>query len=193
MKKNDHDKWGPQDELGRLIRKVPYAEPSPDLEVRIMARLKTQPPGVAQRIVQWFKEPMTLRVSPALAVLVMVFCILSGGYLTYHYHGGRSYEEAGTSQAGIPVVLYYKGKDARSVAVIGSFNNWNPKGYELEWKGDLGRWALKLHLQPGKHDYVFLINGEKVYPDPDADMIQEDDFGNRNSVLFIKGQNGIQI
>lgn len=191
MKKHNLNRWGPKDGLGRLISEVPYGD-TPDLEKRIMASLRPYQSSLFQRMCLWLRRPMTFSLSPAMAFIILFLCLLPIGYLATRFQGvGPSVSQVDARKKGIPVIFYYKGPEAQSVAVIGSFNNWNPKGYELSWQPDLGRWSLKLHLNPGKHEYVFLVNGEKVYPDPDADLIQEDEFGSQNSVLFVKGKNGI--
>lgn len=191
MKKHNLILWGPNDHLGGLISKVPY-DHTPDLENRIMAALQPYHPTFYQRVWLWLKQPMTFRISPAIAFLILISCLLPGAYLVNQFQGEvSSVSQVDAKSEGIPVIFYYKGLHARSVAMIGSFNHWNPKGYELSWQPDLNRWVLKLRLNPGKYEYVFLVDGERVYPDPDADLIQKDEFGSQNSILFIKGKNGI--
>lgn len=194
MKENDITKWGPNDDLGRQIKRVPYPSPSADLTRRIMAPLRPVQPGLVRRLVSWAKEPLTIRLSPAVVTVVVILLMLPVAYVAYHVHDNPAMPAQGTSGVRtVPVVFHYKDKAARSVAVIGSFNNWDPKGHALAWQPELERWALQIHLAPGRHDYVFFVNGEKVAPDPNADLIQKDDFGNRNSVLFIKGKNDLRI
>lgn len=194
MKKHDVNSWGPDDKLGQMIGKIPYPEPRSDLVGRIMAPLDPVKPGFGHRLLGWFREPMTFTMSRALTALAMLLVLLPAGYVGYHFYGTQDQDPGGIDHAAVfPVVFYYKGQEAQSVAVMGSFNNWNPKGHELVWNSENGHWALQLNLPAGKHDYVFLVNGQKVYQDPHADLIQKDEFGNRNSVLFVKGQNGVQI
>ncbi len=192
MNETKHDQWGPDDELGRRIADVPYPDTSPELTHRIMAPLKPLRPGLGRRLLMWFNEPLTIRLSPALALLLFAVIFSPTVIITLYHRGGESVNAKDTEQAiRVPVVFQYGDKAARSVALMGSFNRWNPKGHELVWQPELEQWTLKLHLAPGKYDYVFLVNGEKVAPDPAADLIQADDFGNRNSVIFIKGNNGL--
>ena len=65
MSKKDIHHWGPHDELGRYIGKVPYEEPAPDLVQRIMAPLKPVKRGLMHRWLQWFKAPVNLKISRA--------------------------------------------------------------------------------------------------------------------------------
>ena len=192
MNEKDMNQWGPHDELGRQIGKVPYEEPAPDLVQRIMAPLEAKQPGVGQKVLQWFKAPLDLKISRALASIIVLLLLLPHGYDLYHTQVSENQVAATNGhQVTTPVVFYYTGKEARSVAVMGSFNHWNPKGHELTRHPETGQWSLAVNLPPGKHDYVFIVNGDKVYQDPAADMVVEDDFGKRNSVLFVKGHNGV--
>ena len=102
-------------------------------------------------------------------------------------------EKSVTTADKVPVVFYYNEQGVRSVSLMGSFNNWNPAEHELTWNPEMNQWSLQLYLKPGKYDYVFLVNGERVSADPRADLIHRDDFGNRNSVLFVGGKNDSQI
>lgn len=192
MKEHDQYRWGPDDELGRRIADVPYPASTPDLTKRIMAPLKPLSPSLGRQLLMWFNEPFIIRVSPALALLLCVAMMIPGTFMAVFFHGGKTLNTSGAEQAiRVPVLFQYGDKTARSVAVIGSFNDWNPKGHELVWQPELEQWTLKIDLTPGKYDYVFLVNGKKVAPDPTADVIHADDFGNRNSVIYIKGNNGL--
>ena len=192
MNEKDMNQWGPHDELGRQIGKVPYEEPAPDLVQRIMGQLEPIQPSLGQKVLQWFKAPLELGISRALASMIVLLLLLPYGYDLYRNHISEGLESAATDhRSTTPVVFYYTGEEARSVAVMGSFNHWDPKGHELRRHPETGRWSLSVNLPPGKHDYVFIVNGNKMYQDPAADLVVEDDFGQRNSVLFVKGRNGV--
>jgi len=192
MKKKDSHLWSLNDKLGRQIGKVPYEEPAPDLVPRIMAQLQPIQPGLGHRVLQWFKAPLDLKISRALASIIVLLLLFPHGYDLYRTHtGGRHDAETKVQKTTTPVVFYFTGKEARSVALMGSFNRWNPKSHDLRRHPETGKWSLSVDLPPGKHDYVFIVNGDKVYQDPAADLIVEDDFGQRNSVLFVKGRNGV--
>ncbi len=194
MKKHDINLWGPEDELGRLIGEVPYAEPDHDLVDRIMSPLQPIKSNLGRRFLFWFTEPLTIKISPVFATSLVVLVLLFGGYSIYHFQSNSVLKATGTNKVKrVPVVFHFKGEDVKSVAVMGSFNRWDPRKHELVWNPEVGEWALQIYLEPGKHDYVFLLNGEEVSVDPDADLIEEDDFGKRNSVVFVKGVNGSQI
>jgi 1,4-alpha-glucan branching enzyme len=61
-----------------------------------------------------------------------------------------------------------EGPQPVSVAVVGTFNNWQPA--PLKFSREHGYWQLTLHDIPGHrtHNYVLLVNGKPV-DDPHAD------------------------
>ena len=78
---------------------------------------------------------------------------------------------------------------AHTVAVAGDFNGWNPQANLLEdLEGD-GIWTGTLKLEPGRYEYMFVLDGEKWFPDPNALRYVKDGFGNRNAILEINNCN----
>ena len=74
---------------------------------------------------------------------------------------------------------------AKTVAVIGEFNNWDiVKGTELKKQKD-GSFSTMLELEAGKeYQYRFLINGEVWENAWDAPKYVETSFGTFNSVVL---------
>lgn len=83
------------------------------------------------------------------------------------------------------VVLEIVSPAAKQVQVAGSFNQWDPKQTPLAAASD-GRWTGNLKLRPGRHEYLFVVDGQWM-PDPNARESVENPFGGRNSVLQISG------
>jgi hypothetical protein len=73
--------------------------------------------------------------------------------------------------------------DAQSVCVAGSFNEWKPERTPLTPAGQ-GRWKGDLCIRPGRHEYLFVVDGQWL-PDPNAKESVENPFGGRNSVLIV--------
>lgn len=96
---------------------------------------------------------------------------------------------AATSAAGSPeaqpprVVLEFVSPAAKQVAVAGSFNQWKPEATPLEPAGD-GRWTGQLKLSPGRHEYLFVVDGQWL-PDPNARESTHNPFGGINSILTV--------
>lgn len=62
--------------------------------------------------------------------------------------------------------IYFRleAKDAREVALVGDFNDWNARKHVLERNAD-GVWECHMPLPPGRYTYAFLVDGAR-HPDP---------------------------
>jgi len=194
MNRHEHLPPIPEDELGAAIQRVPYAEPDEDLTRRVMAGLRPRRLGWFGRLVLGARTPLRFSLTPLTALMVAVVVFVAGG-LAYRQLAGIPAPPGADAlhPTGVPVVFQFSDPAARSVAVMGSFNDWNPKGYEMVRDAATGNWVLKVRLHPGQHDYVFWVDDEKIQADPRADLIQDDGFGNANSVIFIKGNHDQSI
>ena len=75
---------------------------------------------------------------------------------------------------------------ARSVAVVGSFNDWRAGSITLEDRDHDGVWRGVVVLPAGAHEYMFVVDGERWVADPLAGRYVEDDFGRENSLLIVR-------
>ena len=73
---------------------------------------------------------------------------------------------------------------ASRVALVGSFNEWNPIATPLVRDPATGTWMVSLRLPPGRHVYAFVVDGD-VTADPAAPRAADDDFGSANSVVLV--------
>ena len=78
---------------------------------------------------------------------------------------------------------------AHTVAIAGDFNGWNPQANLLEDPEGDGIWTGTLKLEPGRYEYMFVLDGEKWFPDPNALRYVKDGFGNKNAILEINNCN----
>ncbi len=102
---------------------------------------------------------------------------------------------AGSALHGLPVfphvqpeqiTFYYydPSHQAASVALIGSFNHWNPHIFPLRALAP-GLWQITLpRLPAGQYRYKFLIDGRWM-EDPENPNRQEDGYGGFNSILDV--------
>jgi len=72
-----------------------------------------------------------------------------------------------------------------TVAIAGDFNSWNPGDNLLEDSNGDGIWIGTLKLKPGRYEYMFVLDGKKWVPDPNALRYVKDGFGNNNAILEI--------
>jgi anti-sigma factor RsiW len=78
---------------------------------------------------------------------------------------------------------------AHTVAIAGDFNGWNPQANTLEDPDGDGIWTATLDLEPGRYEYMFVLDGEEWFPDPNALRYVKDGFGNKNAILEINNCN----
>ena len=73
---------------------------------------------------------------------------------------------------------------ATSVAIAGSFNRWDTRRDLLSGPDHRGVWSILLPLPPGRHEYLFFINGQTWMLDPSAPSTG-DGMDGENSVLIV--------
>ena len=73
--------------------------------------------------------------------------------------------------------------DAGAVALVGTFNNWNPRKHPMQ-RSAAGSWQRSVMLPPGAHEYKFLVDGN-WREDPQNSESLPNTFGTRNSVLHV--------
>lgn len=71
---------------------------------------------------------------------------------------------------------------ARSVAIAGTFNDWDPKRTPL--RKEANGWRTTLWLPPGRYEYRFVADGEWMN-DPRERDSSPNQFGATNSVLVV--------
>jgi hypothetical protein len=89
---------------------------------------------------------------------------------------------AETPSAPIYVQFRFVANAASNVALAGSFTDWQPS-HALQETAP-GVWTTVLSVQPGVHDYVFVVDGVEMVPDPYAPTVA-DGFGGVNSRLTV--------
>jgi len=70
---------------------------------------------------------------------------------------------------------------AKSVSLVGDFNQWNPAAHPMKHMPDQS-WLLTLELKYGHHRYAFLVDGVTTL-DPRAQGITRNDKGERVSLV----------
>jgi 1,4-alpha-glucan branching enzyme len=64
------------------------------------------------------------------------------------------------------VDFFCRAPEAKSVSLVGDFNDWAPTAHPMNRMPD-GGWVIRLELPHGHHQYLFLVDGKPTL-DPNA-------------------------
>ena len=87
-----------------------------------------------------------------------------------------------------PVNFFLTAPQARSVSVIGDFNQWNPAANPMQRRID-GAWFAQISLTHGHHQYQFLVDGRRQ-TDPQAMGAARDEHGEKVSLVAVSCAGG---
>ncbi|MDF1565736.1 MAG: sigma-70 family RNA polymerase sigma factor [Deltaproteobacteria bacterium] len=178
------------DELVRGLGEPP-ADPDPELTRRVMERIAAEPAPRPAAQLDAHRPRRTFSWPTALAAcLLLLIGFLAGRFA----HRPAPREGQGSDAAtlarvdapepgGVVVHFVLEAGEARTVSVVGTFNGWAPEAHPMH--RSQGRWIARLRLPPGRHEYQFLIDGERWIVDPSAPSTAQDGFGGVNGVLEI--------
>ncbi len=177
-------------------------EPAPDVSEAVVAAVSARAPrkepptvashGRARRSAAWLWTPrsVTVRVRPAWGMAAAAVLLL-----TTLWTRGPEAPPAGTPiQAGgtvmatagvegtVLVVFRLDAPGARSVRLAGDFTGWEP-GPVLTQRTP-GVWTVLVPVEPGLHDYAFVVDGTRWVQDPFAERV-DDGFGGTNSRVAV--------
>lgn len=148
-------------------------------EARVMAAiradssrsLRARTAGVAG----WLLSPRSIRVSPLAAAAAIVLVAWSVTQVAVR---------PVAADGSVYVQFLISAPEASTVALAGDFNEWDPS-IQLEDPDGDGLWTARVALEPGVHEYMFVIDGSEWRPDPNAVSYTDDGFGQQNSVLAV--------
>lgn len=165
-----------------------------EFAVRVAAPLKAAVPASAgfdarvMRAVEeaarpWWRRRVTLRVNPLVGLAV------AAGFGALMVLGGRQLAApapviAQASDTVHVVRFVFRDATAQTVALAGDFNGWSPTATLLEPAPGSGNWVIEIPLRAGRHEYAFIVDGERWVADPFA-ISQRDEFGQESSVVRV--------
>jgi 1,4-alpha-glucan branching enzyme len=82
------------------------------------------------------------------------------------------------------VHFYLHAPDVKSVAIAGSFNQWDQERDHLAGPDKNGNWTITLPLSPGRVEYRFIIDSSEWVLDPAAPSI-DDGLDGKNSFVIV--------
>jgi len=172
-------------EAAQLLRDPPAVS----VAERVMAEIRldatvpaVSPLGAARRLVTWLSRPraVTLRLRPAwtlalAAALAAIVLLPIEQSIAPKAHEGIA-----------QFVGHFPG--ARSVEVVGSFNDWRRGALPLSDEDHDGIWHGAVVLPAGQHEYMFVVDGERWVADPLAGRYVDDGFGagRQNALLIVR-------
>jgi hypothetical protein len=170
----------------RLQGAVQLLAGAPETSVadRVMTTIRRDNTG-RRKLLRWWTRPrdFTLRLRPAwtLAVAAALTAIL---LLPIGPAGGRI--APGAAEGIAQFVGHFPG--ARSVEVVGSFNDWSRGALALHDDDHDGIWHGAAVLPAGQHEYMFVVDGERWIADPLAGRYVDDGFGagRENALLIVR-------
>jgi hypothetical protein len=166
------------------------------LDTRVMSEIERLPAprGQATRTsLPWLARRWTVRVSPigglaaaaALAAVATSAILLSRGREEPATPVAQTAAETTTARPEVTqFVLVAPG--AKSVTLVGDFNDWSTSSTRLVRQAGDGVWWVNIALPPGRYRYAFIVDGDNWRSDPNAPAA-EDEFGRANSVITIGG------
>jgi hypothetical protein len=167
--------------------------PGAEVDRAVMGRLQQRNEWEARRegVWQWMLAPQVIRVRPAVAAAALVILAVSATWLATRFASPAADESTVVATAPTVFVRFeLSAPEAQTVGLVGSFNEWSGEATPLIRSPDTGVWSATVPLIPGKHEYLFVIDGEQWVPDPQAHAQVDDGFGQTNSVITV-GPRGV--
>jgi hypothetical protein len=144
--------------------------------------------AIAEASRPWWRRTRTLTLSPArqlaLAAGLAGIAVL-GGIGALRTVEGPTMASAATDTVHV-VRFVFADPTAREVFLAGDFNGWSRTATPLEDASGAGQWTVELTLPVGRHEYAFIVDGERWEADPFA-MRHRDEFGQESSVVRVGG------
>ncbi|HXM38635.1 MAG TPA: isoamylase early set domain-containing protein [Gemmatimonadales bacterium] len=175
----------------RLIGAASLLQDAPPVSVaeRVMAEIRRSPLAISResatrRLGHWLTRPraFTVRLRPAwtlpLAAAIAAILLLP--------LGPSGSPTPGAAEGIAQFVGHFPG--ARSVEVVGSFNDWSRGTLPLRDENHDGIWHGAAVLPAGQHEYMFVVDGERWVADPLAGRYVDDGFGagRENALLIVR-------
>jgi AMP-activated protein kinase-like protein len=150
------------------------------VEARVMATIQRPATSAGRRLLRWAVRPhsVVLRMRP-----VWSLALAASALLLAVVPSQKSRLQVGEGEGIAQFVGRFPG--ARSVSVVGSFNDWGPVSIPLEDRDHDGVWQAVVVLPTGTHEYMFVVDGERWVADPLAGRFVDDGFGRENSLLIV--------
>jgi len=171
-------------ELSSLSLSSAEEQPSSDFTAQVMQKIAQEETITTKG---WWDKVHHLLTLPRVslkwaAALGMALVTL---FLGYNIYFSSVTQYCPNNLAEITFSMRADASQVKSIAVVGDFNDWDPTRNLLADENNDGIWTVTLKLEPGRYEYMFILDGQKWVPDPSAYRYVSDGFGNKNAVLEI--------
>jgi len=173
----------------KLIKFLPEVSTPSNFTENLMAKISREEIQIQSSWLDYFKKHVTIsqlsfRFAGAAAVTA-IFVFLAFTFL-FNFSGlpGKPSQKEAVAQQ-VEVTFTISGINANQIAVAGDFNSWNTGANQLEDPDGDGIWTGKMQLEPGRYEYMLVVDDGKWVTDPNAKVYADDGFGSKNAVLFI--------
>jgi len=176
-------------------------EPAPDVSEAVISAIsagaaaRDRPAANGRSVIAsalgwlWRPRSVTIRLRPAWGVAVALALVLRGPgagapSVGAPIQAGGTVMAASAVEGRILVVFRLDAPGARTVRLAGDFTGWQP-GPALTQETP-GVWTVGVPVEPGLHDYAFLVDETRWVQDPLAERV-DDGFGGTNSRVAVLG------
>lgn len=175
--------------IAGMVANIPDREPPDILIQAVMGRIRPKRMSLFARLRHILRKPLevtSLKLAPfgaAVAAILLAISLFPDGV---PWKPAADPPAVARRAARVNVLFTLSIPAASKVAVIGSFNEWKPDGFQMQRDATQGVWTFALPLEKGRYEYAFLVDGTRMIPDPNALMHEDDGFGGRNSILILE-------
>ena len=175
--------WGRRTTLEMIVQELQHpVRLDESFERRVMVRVRRLHAERRSRGWMAIASRMTHRPGWAAALAASVVAVVTLGVMR-----GRPHELPAAGPVTLePVQFVLVAPTARSVAVVGDFNDWGLNDSALVATNHEGVWSVTAPVPAGMHRYAFVVNGEQWVADPSAPRSAGDDFGRPSSALVVE-------
>jgi hypothetical protein len=138
----------------------------------------------------WWRRSRTLSISPlglaaAAAIVGILFTGAAGLGVVLGHRTARTASVVAARRDTVHLVRFvFIDSAAQSVSLVGDFNGWRKSATQLRQAGNAGTWIVSIALEPGRHEYAFIVDGHRWVADPFAAAVH-DEFGTESSVVTL--------
>jgi hypothetical protein len=175
-----------------------------DFSVRVMERIRviaTEPGQLTEPVLVqgWWSRPRILTLSPlaGLAMAASIAAVVALGTLAaVRLADGHRARVAANTTVSLPapisrmvdtvhvVRFVLMAPGAKSVSLVGDFNAWAKGATALEQTGREGIWVASVVVPSGRHEYAFVVDGNRWVSDPAA-PVKIDEYNVESSILSV--------